>query len=329
MAKDVLYTNGVIAVKEKNLLGDKILRLCESGEEEAFRMLVESGFGGGTEVESVRSFEALIAAEENALDAFIREYSPTEAEKVYLLSERDFHNAKALVKAEHLSAETEKMLAPEGLIPVKDILSCIRSADFEPLGERLNQALSATEKLFAEAAERGEGNAVSGAEIGRIFARAAYAELISVCGKKPVLKKLITARIDMANILGAMRAASAESAENAYITGGKLSFKQISGVFGSDAEHAANCLKRTPYADFYASCLKAKESGRPFTQAEKILASYEKNFFEERKYELERSEPFLYYAFRRRAEIENVRIVFVCLAAGMEEQEIKSRLRAL
>jgi len=35
MAKDLLYTNGVIAAKEKYLLKDKIFRLCEGGAEEA------------------------------------------------------------------------------------------------------------------------------------------------------------------------------------------------------------------------------------------------------------------------------------------------------
>ena len=37
----------MIAVREKGLLKDKILRLCELSVEEAFRSLTESGFGGG------------------------------------------------------------------------------------------------------------------------------------------------------------------------------------------------------------------------------------------------------------------------------------------
>jgi hypothetical protein len=67
MAKtiDVTYTTGVIAAREKYLLKDKIYRLCELSEREAFRMLVESGFGGGAEtaIDSV-DYEKLIAVEE-------------------------------------------------------------------------------------------------------------------------------------------------------------------------------------------------------------------------------------------------------------------------
>ena len=99
MGKDLNYTNGVIAVREKYLLKDKILKLCETSAEDALRSLLESGFGKGVEISSVYDYEKLVAADEKSIDEFIREYAPSRAETEYLLSPRDFHNAKALVKA--------------------------------------------------------------------------------------------------------------------------------------------------------------------------------------------------------------------------------------
>ena len=58
-----------------------------------------------------------------------------------------------------------------------------------------------------------------------------------------------------------------------------------------------------------------------------MLESFETDFFAEKPYELSGQGTFLYYIFRRRAENENVRIVFVCLRAGLSEAEIKKRLR--
>lgn len=52
MGKDVIYTNGVIAAREKYLLKEKLLRLCEGKVEDAFRILLESGYG------SVRKWRA-------------------------------------------------------------------------------------------------------------------------------------------------------------------------------------------------------------------------------------------------------------------------------
>ena len=64
------------------------------------------------------------------------------------------------------------------------------------------------------------------------------------------------------------------------------------------------------------------------TEAEKFVGGYDVSYFSERKYALEKIEPFLYYVYRRRIENANVRIVFACLFAGLNEHEIKKRLRA-
>lgn len=53
------------------------------------------------------------------------------------------------------------------------------------------------------------------------------------------------------------------------------------------------------------------------------------DFLAAKKYELKSTQPFLYYVLRRRAENSNLRILFVCLLAGMSEGDIKRRLRAI
>ena len=316
---DTLYTNGVIAVKEKSLLGERILRLCEMTAEEAFRTLVEAGFGTGAEAEGAQDSELLCAAEEKALDEFIRAYAPTEKELKYLLSPRDFHNAKALLKAEKLGISAENLLAPEGTVSLTELSKAIEERKFDSLGKNLGGAV----KTALEAEE------LTGVEIGAIFDKALFRNQSEISGKFGALKKMVCAKADMTNILTAMRADEQEFAEKLYVGGGKLTAKQLSGIFESDREKAAHALDGTAYKEFYSLLLSAKSKGLPFTEAEKRLESFEAEYFAERKYELERREPFLYYVFCRRAEIVNVRIVLVCLNAGLKEQDIRRRLRAL
>ena len=316
---DTLYTNGVIAVKEKSLLGERILRLAEMTAEEAFRALVEAGFGNGAEAAGAQDSELLCAAEERALDDFIRTYAPSERELEYLLSPRDFHNAKALVKAEKLGSSAESMLAPEGRIPLAILSKAIDERKFDSLGKTLGGAT----KTALEAEE------LTGVEIGAIFDNALFCHLSEISGKFGALKKMVCAKADMTNILTAVRAGEQEFAEKLYVEGGKLTARQLSGIFEPDREKAAHALDGTAYKEFYSLLLSAKGKGLPFTEAEKRLESSEAEHFAERKYELERKEPFLYYVFCRRAEIANVRIVLVCLNAGLKEQDIKRRLRAV
>ena len=322
MGKDLTYTNGVIAVREKYLLKDKILKLCETGAEDALRSLLESGFGKGVEISTVYDYEKLVAADERSIDEFIREYAPSKAEMEYLLSPRDFHNAKALIKAVYLSLDIEKLLAPNGLVPAEKILQCIKDNALQPLNERLQEAIREAAKLFEE-------DKASGAEIGIIFEKAQFAHLSAACSKNPLLKRLIATKADMTNILTALRSDSRDYAEKCFVSGGKLTKDRLLKLFEEDKARVALGFKDTPYYEFVKSCLDAKAALLPLTQAEKIAESYEAEYFNAKKYELKRSQPFLYYVFRRRVENANVRILFVCLLSGMREQDIKRRLRAV
>lgn len=313
---DPIFTNGVIAIKEKLLLGEKLLRYIELTAEEALRALRENGFGSGAEGQEG---EALILAEEQSLDSFIREYAPSQIELEYLLSPRDYHNAKALCKAKKLNTDAEKLLAPQGLVRIDDLSSAIDSGDFSALDKDLGSAIK----------EALENDNLTGAEIGAIFDIALYKHLSAKCKYSSVLKKLLAGKADRLNILTAMRSNSREFAEKLYVCGGKLKPADLAKLFDDDKEKAERALNGTPYAEFYRLCFEAKEKGLPFTEAERALESYEAEYFVEKRFELEGKQPFLYYVFRRRAEIQNVRIILVCLNAGLSANNIKKRLRAI
>lgn len=319
---DVGYTNGVIAAREKYLLKDKLIRLCELTAEDAFRALVESGFGGGAETAiSVHDYEKLIAEEERRLDAFIREYAPSKAERAYLLAPRDFHNAKALVKAAYLGVSPERMLAPAGEVEIELLSDCIEQKKYDELTAKNEFLAKAIEEAFSFE------ELPLGTEIGDIFEKATYEYLRKVSKKNVVLKKLLQAKADMTNLLTAVRSENFEEAKKSFLLGGSVTEEMLATLFGSDREQAEGAFKNTAYQAFVKACLDARAQGLPLTEAERIRDGYDARFFESRKYELERNEPFLYYVYRRRNENTNVRIVFVCLLAGMSETEIKKRLR--
>lgn len=323
MAKDVVYTNGVIAVKEQSLLGAKLNKLCESTAEEAFRSVVESGFGKGTDAQSVFEYEKLLSADERELDLFIREYAPTAADEAYFLVPRDFHNAKAAFKAHFSGGDFEEMKAPSGLIPAAQILNCVKENDFSPLYDGLRQACESAAALFGEDREK----SVTGAEIGIIFENAKNDRLLKVCGKNGFLKKLIQTKADMTNILTAMRAQTPEYALNNYVSGGKTAFEKLQLLIVSEPDKAVSLFNGTPYESFVKACFEDRAEGKPCAKAELMRDNLETDFLSARRYELKKSQPFLYYVLRRRAENTNLRIIFVCLMAGMDEAAIKSRLR--
>lgn len=324
MAIDVTFTSGVIASREKFFLKEKLLRMCETGAEEAFRALVESGYGAGETAANVYEYEKLVEAEEKALDEFICEYAPSDSELAYFLAPRDFHNAKALLKAAYLATPAEKMLAPEGEIGLKTLEEAVKSGDFSFLSGKNDELKEACEKVTEAFQEEG----VSGSFVGEVFEKATYAHLFKRCKRKGGLKKFLLAKADMQNILTAFRSENEREAEGKFLPFGTLKTEALLSLFG-DEETVEKAFSGSSYSDFVKKCLAARKRGKPPVEAERALASFETDFFREKRYELEKTEPFLYYVFRRRAENANVRIVFVCLLAGLKEQEIKKRLRAI
>lgn len=321
---DTTYTGGVIAVRETQLLKDRIFKLCEGTAQEAFGILSDCGFGRSAEVASVYGYESMLAADELEIDGFVREYAPSDAEKQYFLSARDFHNAKAAVKAEYLGISAEGMLASDGLASAEQIVQCVKTRDTAALYPQLKSAVEEALALFDGGEERKD---ISGAEIGIIFDRAAFLHLLSACGKNRDLKKLTVMRIDITNILTALRAQSAEYAAMNYIYGGRLSENTLDKLSG-EREIARCALDGTPYEQFIKNIFSA-DGSLALSDAERAYESLEAEYFEKNKYELKRSQPFLYYVFRRKCENANVRIVLGCLLAGVPEQEIKKRLRAV
>ncbi len=319
---DCLYSNGVIAVREKYLLGERLKRLCEGSADEAFRQLTEYGFGAGADALSSRDFEALIAAEEKITDDFIMRYAPSVAVRDYLLLPRDFHNAEALVKAEYLSLDVTKMLAPEGNYTVALLTNAVQSGDYSKTGD-LGDTVKEAVALFSD-----EDKKPTGAEIGALFVRGLYRALHRSCRKNRAVAAILARKADMVNLLTAFRSDNAKDAEKCYVAGGKLSEQDLARVFG-DAERCERAFARTDYAAFVQACFEARRAGMPYTRAERMAAHCEIDDLSCRRFDLNGSEAFLYYVFRRRLECEDVRILFVCLHAGLKEAEIKGRLRSL
>lgn len=323
MAIDLSYTEGVIAAKDKYLLKDKLLRLCEMTADDAFRSLLEYGFGGGAETaNSVFDYEKLIQAEESALDEFILQYAPTKADAEYLLSPRDFHNAKALMKAKLLGTDAEKMLASEGLIPIPVLTSAIQSGNYTEIAKStyLHAACMAIEKSIADE------KTLSGLEIGLIFEREMYRHLLAKCKHSSSLKRSIVARLDMTNILTAFRAQAEEKVAETFIAGGKLSVADVLTVISDGWKGGAAYAH---YPEFVTLCRDAVEKRAPLTLAERYRDGYDVEKLNENRFELKRNEPFLYYVLRRRAENANVRIIFALQLLGASELEMKKRLRGI
>ena len=315
MRYSTVFSNGVIKSREKFLLGDKIARLADSSAEEAFGLLKESGFGGDAHAENISQAEKMVRAEEVLVNDFIKEYAPDPKTQAFLLAEYDFHNAQAAIRCKYAGADESKIYAPEGNLSVDALKAAAEKGEYSSLPKEVGDAMRDAAALF-------EGDKASGLDIDCVFRRRQYEYMQRNAASKP-LKKILSASADAANVSTALRGRDEKLAEKSFLKGGKLSLEDIKTLCSATFQE----IEDGDFPEDVKVAARSAAKGKPLTEFEKNTDDFALILLNETRYDMRGSEPFITYIMRRRAEIRNVRIIAVSLAAGIPSAQIKSKIR--
>ncbi len=314
MRYDTVFTNGVVKSREKYLLGNKLERMQEGTFEDALKTLKESGFGGDA-VAAADDVEQLIRAEEISLNNFIREYAPTDKFAAFLLAENDFHNAEGLVKCLYAGADEDKILAPTGIFSIERLTSAVRDDNYDGLPDELKKAIEESKNLFKD----GKAN---GLNVDCLFKSQMFAYM-QVLARNVDLKKLLVSKADAANISSALRSRDFAIAQMMYVKGGKLPLSRIKDL----CELPFDAIEKGDFPPYAKAAAAEISKQKPATTFERMADDYPLTELYKTKYDMIATQPFLTYILKRRAEIKNVRIITVSLAAGLTAQQIKNKIR--
>ncbi|MBR0189532.1 MAG: V-type ATPase subunit [Clostridia bacterium] len=313
----VLYASGRAVSKEKSLLGDdRLKRMIDGGETEAFKILSEVGFGAGDAAGEV--IDAVSAEETAKLCAFIKEAAPDDKTAKFFLYPNDFKNAEALVKAKYLKTETE--LSPNGLFDTRDLKDKIFADSYGALPPCMAKALFNADKAFVE-------GTASGVYINSLFTKALYDELFSLRIKNSFISKILCAKADMINIGIALRTRDFNAAEKQFVHTGKLDKTALKSVCEDDFDKIRERFRFDDYKDEVEAAINGLENGAGLREFEKMSDGYAVKLIKKHRYGNEGDFPFIRYCFYKLADIANVRIILVGLRGGLSAAEITERLR--
>lgn len=314
---DYVFATALASGESAKLLGrERLGRMIDSGDaDEALRIALESGFGGG----STSDMEAAVVYEEQQLAGFIRDCAPSEKIKTYLLSEYDYHNAEALMKAKYLKVPTDGMLRPSGRCDVTAMREKIFKDEYCDFSAPLREALESADSEFL--------NGTGGLRINSIFTRALYRELREAARGEHPLAEICDFRIDTLNIQTALRARNLALAEEMFVPGGTLDEYLLHRICEDSPEAILADFKVSLYQEYVGSALEALAEGRPFVDCENMADSYAVRLLKQDRFLLEGFYPFYLYCLYKANELKNVRIILVGLNNGATAGEIRGRLR--
>ncbi|HHU22569.1 MAG TPA: V-type ATPase subunit [Clostridiales bacterium] len=321
---DYLFLSAALRARETRMLGrERIERMLEAEAfSDAARILTDCGYAdmsdmGAEELEvalSARRAELFnelgrIAPEQQLIDAFRLKY--------------DYHNAKALIKAERSNADTDHLLSESGRVSPEKMKEAFNNDDYRDLPPALAEAIKEAAGILART-----GNPQL-ADFS--MDKAYFAELLSLAEglSSSFLRDYVKLQIDTANLRAAVRTLRMGRGENflktALIPGGNVKPDGLAAAAAA-GEGIGRLFSSTPLAEAAVIGEEATKGGS-LTEFELSCDNAAMKFIKRAKSKSFGSELVVAYLAAIENEITSARMILTGKLSGINPELIRERLR--
>jgi V/A-type H+-transporting ATPase subunit C len=330
VGKSYNYAIGSVSVLSLKLLQkDKFIRLAECGSlVDALKLLNEFGYRDNAPIDRLTDFETMLDGEWQNVIAFVRQVSAEPDSTDCFILPVDFNNAKILMKAKYNRSDEFAFLQNYGLIDIETMKKDILQDDYSNLPTIMANACERIDKLFYE------GNRKPSV-IDNMLDKAYYRTVDGLL-KKPknkTVRDYFAAEIDGKNITLFFRLRkkgfSAEMFSSLYLPHGTISSEPLVSVYGKSDEEVKNAFKTSGWGDVVNKAVDEMQNGSTLAETEVLCEKHKRDILIEHKNDTDGIVPLVVYLLAKRTEIENLRLVLICLKNKTAQDKIITRLREL
>lgn len=321
---DYLYISGRVRSLEGKLLNqERMDRMLDAPTPmDAARVLVECGYPEVEEVtpssinkmlteQQQKVFEDLSrdAPDQNIVDAFRIKY--------------DYHNAKALLKAEVLGIDADDLMSHAGRVPVEKMQDAIRTSEFTSIPGRLSQGIREAREVL--------GNTRDPQQSDTVLDRAWFEDMMAMADESDsdFLRGYVRLNIDAVNLKSLVRVMrmgkDADYLRTVLFPNGNIGEDRISGLLSSGGQmtdlYATSALKEAAEAG------SAATQGGSLTQFEKLCDNAIMDYVRKAKYVAFGEATLVAYLAAKESELVAARIILTGRLAGLSADTIRERLR--
>ena len=320
---DYLFISTYLRAREKNLLtAARMERMIDaSSAEEAGKVLQEIGYGEFSAT-SDRELSAALAAEREKLFADLYRFVPDRAVVDVFKVKYDYHNIKALLKAQAMGISGRHLLLDAGRVGVDRLERAITDGAYD----LLPVALAAAAQEAAEVLSTTGDPQLSDF----ILDRAYYAEMLSAAKqtRSTFLTDYVRATIDAANLRSAVRTLrmrkSGDFLKKVLFEGGSVKTDSIlSAALGGNLEEPFRSTQLRAAAELGVEACR----GGSRTQFEKVCDDAVTAVAAKAKSVPFGVEAVIGYLVAKEIEFTAVRIIMSSRMAGISGDTIRERLR--
>lgn len=322
---DYLVISARIKAMETGLLtADRMEQLLAAhSDEEVSRILQECGYPAFSAGNQSEMDAALSAAREEILTD-LGDSAPDPRYLDVFKLKYDYHNAKAILKAQAMGAEPDSMLMDMGRVPAGDLKEAIRERDDAELPSLLAEAIAEAEEVL----ETTRDPQLSDMVLDRWLYRDEMA--VAEATGSAFLRGYVQSQIDAANLRALVRTLrmgkNADFLKGVLFTGGKVSEDAVLAVAEAKGGGLAELYGSTDLSAA-AEAGAAALSGGPLTEFEKLCDDAVSEYLAGAQMVPFGEAPLVGYLAARETEYTNLRILLMGRKAGLAPEVIRARLR--
>lgn len=322
-----IFCAALMRARERTLLSEAALtKAAEAATvQEVMTILAEYGYGDGKPLENPRDFVEVLARREEETYAEVFSALPDSEELELFTCPKDYHNAKAALKAESLGVDPEKYMSAGGRIRPEAMVEMIREKNFVFFSTEMKEAIAEAEEVF--------GKGRDPQEIDIILDKACYREMLRRAEDtdNKFLTGYVRLLIDMLNVSAFVRLRQigkpwiffqkvflegGNVRENLYISGYEDTYQQLAEKFrpyglGEIMEKGAQEVQKTGM----------------YALMEKLCDDKRLSYIRDAKFVSFGLEPAAAFLIARENEIKNLRVILTGKIAGTPKEVILERLR--
>ena len=320
---DYLFISTYLRAREKNLLtAARMERMIDApSAEEAGKVLQEIGYSEFS-AESDRELSAALVAEREKLFADLYRFVPDRAVVDVFKVKYDYHNVKALLKAQAMNISGKHLLLDAGRVSAERLEKVVADGAYDLLPGELAKAAGEAAEVIVTTGDPQLGDF--------ILDRAYYVEMLSAARKtrSTFLESYVRATIDAANLRSAVRTLRMKKGgdflKKVLFEGGTVPTERIlAAALGGNLEEPFRSTELRAAAELGAQAA----AGGSLTKFEKVCDDAVTATAAKAKSVPFGVEAVIGYLVAKEIEFTAVRIIMSSRMAGISGDTIRERLR--
>ena len=323
---DYLVISARVKAMETGLLTrERMEQILEAKtDEEAAKILQECGYPE-LDAADPEAMDAALSAAREATLSDVMDGAPEPRYIELFKLKYDYHNVKALLKAEAMGTGADRMLMDMGRVSAAVLKEAVRTGELDELPPMLASAVAEAREILDTTRDPQLSDIA--------LDRWTYADMAALAEdtNSDFLRGYVAVQIDAANLRALVRTVrmgkSPEFLRGVLIEGGEI---PTDGILTLSANHGSGMSEVYGPTRFAAAAEAGAEAlrGGPLTKFEKLCDDAVGDYLAGAQYVPFGEAPLVGYLAARETEYTNLRILLMGRGAGLPADVIRSRLRA-